>query len=192
MSFRFSRYAPPSRRAIFYAREVAFHAGATEIDSMHLLSGLTLEESSIANRLFKLSERFPEKAASARSLSRALGQTEIPLATEGKRVLLFAEDEANRLDSYWVDTDHLILGILRQTSCEAAVRLAEAGIELETARTHIKSLKEAREVYGSVPTLWRLSKTITRIGHFAGLIYVLFIFLLISIFAEKGCWSSGK
>ncbi len=187
MSFLFKRYSAPSRRAIFYAREAALHAGASQIDSMHLLSGLTLEQNSRANLSFKLGERFPEEAARMRALKWASDQKDIPLAHDGKRVLAYAEDEANNLESYWIDTDHLVLGILRERKCAAAARLEESGLSIAEARRLVESPSEPREIYGPIPALWQLSKPITRVGRAAGMFYVLIVVLLIMFLAGKGC-----
>ena len=121
--FMFERYSLPSRRAILYAREAALHAGAAEIDSMHLLSGLTREKSSRANALFKLAERFPDEAARIRAIKRVHEQNDIPLTDNSKRILFYTTEEANRMDDYWIDTDHLVLGILHERTCTAAIRL---------------------------------------------------------------------
>jgi|SRR5579859_54002 len=183
----FKRYPAPSRRAIFYAREAALHAGATHIDSTHLLSGLMREQTSRANGSFKLDERFPEEAARMRALNRASEQKDIPLAHDGKRVLAYAEEEANNLESYWIDTDHLILGMLRERKCAAAARLEESGLNIAEARKLVQSPSQPREIYGPIPALWQLSKPITRVGHFAGMFYLLIVALLIMFLAGKGC-----
>jgi len=182
----FNRYPPPSRRAIFYARESALNSGASEIDSTHLLWGLTLEQTSRANGLFKLDQRFPDETARMRALKRA-EQKDIPLARDGKRILAYAAEEANHLESYWIDTDHLILGILREPECAAAARLEQSGLNIAEARRLVDSQSELREIYGPVPVLWQLSKPITSIGRVAGMCYLLIIFLLITLLAGKGC-----
>jgi ATP-dependent Clp protease ATP-binding subunit ClpC len=187
MSFMFKRYSPPARRAIFYAREAALSAGATEIDSTHLLCALALEKSSCANRLFKLDERFPEEVAQMRVLKRAAGQKDLPLNRDSKRILAYAAEEANGLDDYWIDTDHLVLGILREHTCAAAAKLDSVGIKIEEGRRQVAAFCEQRESYGAVPALWRLAKPITRVGHFAGIMYLLLIVGLIGILSAHGC-----
>jgi ATP-dependent Clp protease ATP-binding subunit ClpA len=112
----FKRYPPPSRRAIFYAQEAALNAGAAEIASMHVLYGLMLVPSSRANSLFKLDERFPEKAPQMRAMKRATGQRDIPLAQGSKRILAYAAEESNVLGDSWIDTDHLMLGCANATA----------------------------------------------------------------------------
>jgi ATP-dependent Clp protease ATP-binding subunit ClpC len=187
MSFMFKRYPPPSRRAIFFAREAALAAGAAEIDSMHLLSGLVLEKPSRANGLLKLDERFPEEAARMRALKRATERKDIPLTRDSKRILVFAAEEANELDDYWIDTDHLVLGILRERHCAAAAKLEAVGLKIEEARKQVAASSEQREPYGAVPALWRLAKPISRVGHFAGIMYLLLIFVLIKLLAQRSC-----
>ncbi len=187
MSFLFQRYPPPNRRAIFYAREAALHAGSTEIDPIHLLSGLLVEPSTRANLLFRLEERFPEETARMRALKLFPNPQTIPLSHEGKRVLAYAESEANRLDDYWIDTDHLTLGILREISCPAAARLDATGLKIQDARRQVFASSNQRETYGTIPALWRLSKPITRVGYVSGMCYVALIVLLIKLLAERGC-----
>ena len=187
MSSMFKRYPPPSRRAIFYARESALHAGATEIDSIHLLWGLTLERTSRANTVFRLDERFPEESARMRTLKRATDPKEIPLSPEVKKVLVYAADEANHIDSYWIDTDHLTLGILRQRDCAATAKLGVSGLLIEEARKQVESSSDEREQYGPIPMLWRLEKPISRIGHVAGFMYLVLLVVLISLVTGKGC-----
>jgi ATP-dependent Clp protease ATP-binding subunit ClpC len=186
MSFMFRRYPTPSRRAIFFAREAALSAGASEIDSMHLLSGLVLEKPTRANELFKLDVRFPEAAVHMRALKRAEPK-DIPLSRDSKRILVYASEEANKLDDYWIDTDHLVLGILRERTCAAAARLEAAGLKIEDARRQVAASSELREKYGAVPALWRLAKPISRVGHVAGIMYLLLIVVLIRLLAERGC-----
>jgi ATP-dependent Clp protease ATP-binding subunit ClpC len=187
VSYIFRRYPEPSRRVIFYAREAALYARANEIDSMHLLAGLLVEPSNRAARIFHLADRFPEESARMRSLKIFPEPRILPLTRDCKRILAFAEKEADRLDDYWIDTDHLLLGILRQPTCAAAARAAATGLKIDEARKQVGAASEERESYGAVPALWRLAKPITRIGHFAGVMYLLLIFVLIKLLSGRGC-----
>ena len=187
MSLLFNRFPPPSRRAIFHARKAALTAGSSEIDATHLLLGLMAEKGFRANSLFKLEERLPDEAARACVSERAADQKQIPLSPDSKRVLAYAEDEANQLDDYWIDTDHLILGILRERTCSAAAQLDAAGLRIEEARKQMQSSSAQRENFGPIPALWRLAKPITRIGHLAGIIYLVVVLVLIELVAGKRC-----
>ena len=187
MGFIFNRYPPPSRRAIFYAREWALNSGASEIDSIHLVLGLTVEKTTRANTVLKFHERFPEEAARLRAMTRPAERRDIPLARDVKRILARAVEEANEQDSYWIDTDHLALGILREPDCAGAAKLRAVGIWIERARQQVEETADQREQYGSVPALWRLAKPISAVGHTAGILYLLLVVILISLLAGRGC-----
>jgi ATP-dependent Clp protease ATP-binding subunit ClpC len=171
---------------IYFAREVALHAGANSVDSTHILSGLLMEESTRANRLFHLSGRFPEETAKLRALKNFAQPKDIPLAKDSKRILAYTAEEANQLDDYWIDTDHLLLGILCERSSSGAVRLKSVGIEIDEARRAVAA-DMAREDFGPIPVLWWLERPITRIGQWASLFYILGIICLIRIVTERSC-----
>jgi ATP-dependent Clp protease ATP-binding subunit ClpC len=184
----FDRYAPPSRRAIYFAREAALHAGADSIDSTHIASGLLVEEPTRANRLFHLSQRFPEETARLRALTKLPQARDIPLSKDSRRIVAYAAEEANRLNDYWIDTDHMVLGILRQGSSGGAAMLRGVGLEIGEARRVVVEAVP-REDFGPEPSLWWLERPITRIGKWAGILYLLGIVTLIRILTEHGCAS---
>ena len=185
----FKRFAPPARRAIYFAREAALHAGSGNIDSAHLLSGLLVEQSTRVNQLFHLSERFPEETARLRALTKFPQPRDIPLSKDGKKVVAGAALEANALNDYWIDTDHLMLAILRDGSSTGAAMLTKVGFESSEVRDAISKTPGLQTSYGPVPALWWLEKPITRIGKWAGLLYLLGVLILIRLLAENGCGS---
>ena len=77
------------------------------------------------------------------------------------KVLQWAEEEAKGLGQTLIDTEHLLLGLLREGSGPAYRLLTEAGVVLEKARAELAnpllSLDEAAKFLGiSRPTLYRL------------------------------------
>jgi ATP-dependent Clp protease ATP-binding subunit ClpA len=190
MSFMFNRYPPPSRRVIFFAREAALHAGSEAIDSSHLLTDLLAEQSTAEGALFHLCDLLPKDAAKAKALTKFPHPRDIPLAAESKNILRYAAEEANDLDDYWIDTDHLVLGMLRQRECLVATKLNGVGLQLEAARKTCAAHQESRDGYGPVPALWSLSRPITRFGRFAGMVYLIAIVVLIRVLSEGSCVSS--
>ena len=186
MSFMFNRFPPPSRRAIYFAREAALNMGASEIDPTHLLGGLTVDQNSRVNTVFKLDQRLSDEAAQMRSMSKAADQKVIPLTKDMKQILRLAEDEANRLNSYWIDTDHLTLGLLRAKDSIAGSKLATAGLEIHEARRIIERCTD-RPDYGCVPALWWLSKPISHVGHRAAIMYLLLVVVLFKFLAGRSC-----
>jgi ATP-dependent Clp protease ATP-binding subunit ClpC len=183
----FERYSLPSRRAIFFAREAALRAGSPEIDSMHLISGLTQEKSSSANVLFKLPERFPDKAARIHAIEGTRGKNTIRLTDDCKRILAYTAEEANRMDDYWIDTDHLVLGILREGNCAAAIRLEATGLTINQARAQVACSAQEHHDYGEAPVWWWPSSPTTLFGQIAAASYVLLIVLLLMFVTERAC-----
>ncbi len=51
------------------------------------------------------------------------------------------------MGDYWIDTEHLLLGILAEPSSLAAQHLAKAGIYLESARRVVKENMPSRPKY---------------------------------------------
>ncbi len=184
MASFFKRYAPPSRRAIYFARETALHAGATHIDSCHLLCGVLREKSSRADKLFQLSQRFAEETARVRSLTRFPQARNLPLAEDARRIFALTTEEANLQKNYWIDTDHLILGILCDESSAGATMLNRAGLNIGEARMVVSQAGRRRwhELW------WWLEEPIPRVIRLALLGFVAAL-CLFALLADKGCSS---
>jgi len=183
----FERYSTPSRRAIFYARAVALKNGAAEIDSMHLLCALMVEKSSSANAQFKLKKRFPEEFARTRIPRWTHEQKTLRLTNDCKRALAFTAEEANRMDDYWIDTDHLVLGILREGICTAATRLQASGLTIEQARAQVSCSAQEPHEYSPAKRGWWPSTPTTIGGQIAAATYVLLIVVLLKLVTEASC-----
>src|SRR5258705_4409908 len=56
---------------------------------------------------------------------------------EGKRILAYAAEEAERLNHRQIGTEHLLLGILREEECVAAEILHERGLRLNAIREEL-------------------------------------------------------
>jgi ATP-dependent Clp protease ATP-binding subunit ClpA len=148
----FERYTEPARQAIFYARAIAISNGAPMIDSTHLLYGLMWPDRSRAQVLFHLREKFPQYCQrSRRSLLRTTRKSQdLRLTDEVKRTLAYAAMEADAMGDIWVDTDHLLLGILREPACQAAKQLTGAGLTVEESRSMVMENQSSRPDYGPV------------------------------------------
>ncbi len=141
----FERYTDQNRRAIFFARQTALQLGAAAIDSGHLLLGLVTEKETRADIVFRLRELLPEEAAQqAVEIKQPMMKGTIPLSNDGKRAIAYTAFEANRLRDYWIDTEHLVLGILREESSPAAAKLRAMGLELESCRQQVMYSKDSR------------------------------------------------
>lgn len=161
----FERCSDPIKRAIFYARAVAALSGAPTIDSVHVLLGLMWGSDSRAHEIFHLRETFPLyhgcpwKFATLESAP----QSDPQLTDDAKRILARTLWEADAARDYWIDTEHLLLGILGEKTCLAARHLAKAGLTLKGARRIVMENKPSRPVYGPVSPWWGLQSPLERL-----------------------------
>jgi ATP-dependent Clp protease ATP-binding subunit ClpC len=131
----FERYNGQARRVIFFARYAASQSVSPAIETEHLLLGLVREAGPEFARLAPISledvrERIPRKIlVESPSL-----RIQMPLSSECKRILGYSAEEANDLDHRYIGVEHLLLGILRENTCRAALVLSELGVQLEQVR----------------------------------------------------------
>ena len=133
----FERYTEGAKRAIFFARQEATELGSGKIDTEHLLLGLLHYSHSRVNRVFGLKKHtnsFRLKIKQRYPPSSPLSITDLPLTEPCKWALVHTAEEAQRLGSQKIDTDHLVLGLLRDKDSFVATLLAEVGLDLARAR----------------------------------------------------------
>lgn len=137
----FERYRQDARRAIFFSRWEAHQSNSTYIEPKHILLGLTHDADSKANQLFGLSARTENFRSLLGDHASAQSSTwgDLPLSNSSKRILAYAAEEADRLASKPIGTEHLLLGLLREKKSDVPQKLATAGIDLQSARNLIKA-----------------------------------------------------
>lgn len=137
----FERYTEKARRVIFFARYEASQFGSPYIETEHLLLGLLREDKALTNG-------FLHSLASVESIRKQIEQhtlvrekvstsVDLPLSNEGKRVLAYAAEEAERLSHKHIGTEHLLLGLLREEKSFAAAMLQERGVRLSAVREEL-------------------------------------------------------
>jgi ATP-dependent Clp protease ATP-binding subunit ClpA len=159
----FERCTDPAKRAIFYTRCITLLADVPKITSIHLFGGLLWGEDSRAQTLFQLRERFPLWCPCPSKFAKLPKPGDETLTDHSKMILAWAVVEANRMEDYWIDTEHFLLGILRVPACRAAQYLAMAGLTLEAARKTITDNKPSRPDYGPVPRWWRIKARLLKL-----------------------------
>jgi ATP-dependent Clp protease ATP-binding subunit ClpA len=151
----FNRYTDECKRAIFFAQQTALRGSAAAVDSNHILLGILTEASSRANRIFRLCELLPAEATQQSALgNQQFVKGRIPLTADGKRVVAYTAREASRIRDYWIDTEHLVLGILRDGDNAAAVRLRSVGLDLETSRQRVLESNSSRPPMQNPVLFW--------------------------------------
>ena len=144
----FERYTEKARRAVFFARFEASQFGSPQIESEHLLLGLLREDKALVARLPASSASLESirKQIEARTTIREKVPTsvDLPLSLECKRVLAYAEEEAEQLSHKHIGTEHMLLGLLREEKCFAAELLQAYGLCLSTIREELSQLPKEK------------------------------------------------
>ena len=68
-----------------------------------------------------------------------------------RRVLVLAQEEARLLDHPYIGPEHILLGLVAEGGGVAALTLASAGIELETAREAVRRLTDSTGEWSGAP-----------------------------------------
>jgi ATP-dependent Clp protease ATP-binding subunit ClpA len=153
----FERCTESARRAIYFANFCALMSDRREITSVDLLCSLLFDGNSRVQAIFQLRDQFPLYNGCPGKYEKAPKPTVLPLLTsESKQILNWARVEADELRDYWIDTEHMLLGILHVPNCDAAKYLMRTGLTLTHARKSIKQNRHSRPVYGSVSLWWRI------------------------------------
>ena len=138
----FERYSEKARRVIFFARYEASTFGSPYIETEHLLLGILREDKALANRYLHSYEAIEsirkQIDASTTIREKIPTSVDLPLSHESKHVLAYAAEEAARLDQPVIETEHLLLGLLREEKSFAAEILRERGVTLSQSRDDIR------------------------------------------------------
>lgn len=141
----FERYTYNARRTIFFARYEASQYGSRTIETEHLLLGLTRGDERVFRWIPKAQDsdtvrrRIEVWVEKKPSISTAL---DLPLGHACKHVLHRAKDEADRLNSKSIGTEHLFLSLLREENCQARDLLIELGADADKLQNDIAGLAD--------------------------------------------------
>lgn len=132
------RFTEKARRAVFYAQEEAGSAGCSAVETDHLLLGMLRIEDSAALRILRqsgvdlsaLQHSLEEHVTTGGGKKRG----DMQLSAGCKRAIDMSYHEARRVNSSYIGTEHLLLGLLCEDEGPAAKALAEAGADLDDAR----------------------------------------------------------
>ncbi len=165
----FERYTEKARRVIFFARYEASQFGSPHIESEHLLLGLLREDKGLTNRFLRSHAGIESirKQIEGRTIMREKVSTsvDLPLSQECKRVLMYAAEEAEKLGSKHIGTEHLLLGLLREDQCFAAEILRERGLKLSAIRDELTRQQGEKVPSGKqkeTPLLMEFSRDLTQ------------------------------
>jgi hypothetical protein len=144
------RFTEATNRAIHFAQSESLHRGASATTVADLLAGLGVDENSRAERIGSLKANafylrwlvglpaLPARAEESIESGQKSPETRLKLDIEAKRALGFAVMEADRDREYWIDSDHLLRGILRFPN-RAHFAILKLEIDLHSARAASKA-----------------------------------------------------
>jgi hypothetical protein len=137
----FERFTEQARRVIFFARFEATNYGSYYIESEHLLLGVLREDRGMAKWFPGQKNAEPDiRAEIERRITRGervSTYVEVPLTTECKTILKLAVDAAERLGHRLVETEHLLIGILRVEASLAAQILLARGLRPQSIQEQL-------------------------------------------------------
>ncbi|MCG3195542.1 MAG: Negative regulator of genetic competence ClpC/MecB [bacterium] len=139
------RLTERARQVMRRAKEEAARLGSSHASTEHILLGLIAETDSVAvtalrNLGVDLSVLRKKTIAQIQNASYYLEKDATQLSPSGKRAIQFAHQEAQSLGVNFIGTEHLLLGVIRESEGIAARVLLSQGVDLVKARAEILRL----------------------------------------------------
>jgi len=153
---KMERFTQRARRVLSLAQDEAERLQHNYIGTEHLLLGLIREDGGVAGRVLRelgLDQRRVEELVErmTRATTRVAGsQPELSPGT--KRVLELAVDEARRMGHHYIGTEHLLLGLMRQSEGVAIDILKRLGVSPEEVRRQTRRVLQESPVQSNQPS----------------------------------------
>lgn len=150
------RFTQRARRVVSLAQEAAQELENDAIDNGHLLMGLMREEGGVAGRVLRdLGADMAQMEAILKELSPPKPNiSELPsaLSPTAKQALELGVDEARRMGHHYIGTEHMLLGLVRQSEGVAIEILKRLNITPESIRRQTRRVLQESPVQPSVPS----------------------------------------
>ena len=153
----FERFTDRARKVMALANQEAQRFNHEYIGTEHILLGLVKEGSGVgANVLKNLDVDIKKLRLEVEKLVKSgpdmVTMGKLPHTPRAKKVIEFAIEEARSLNHNYIGTEHLLLGLLRESEGVAAQVLMNLGLKLEDVRQEVLNLLGAG-VENSMPSL---------------------------------------
>jgi ATP-dependent Clp protease ATP-binding subunit ClpC len=150
---KMERFTQRARRVLSLAQEEAERLQHNHIGTEHLLLGLMREDGGVAGRVLRelgLEQRRVEELVErmTRATTRP-ANSQLDLSPGTKRVLELAVDEARRMGHHYIGTEHLLLGLVRQSEGVAIDVLRRLGVSPEEVRRQTRRVLQESPVQPS-------------------------------------------
>jgi tetratricopeptide (TPR) repeat protein len=142
MGNRLERFTQGARRILSHAQDNAVNLGSARIMPCHVLLAFTQEPDTIAYRV--ITELGINEAEVLGKIQAAYPQTAeltapIDLAPESKKMLEHAVDEARRMGHNYIGTEHLLLGVMRESDIATKALFEQHALAVATIRDKVKA-----------------------------------------------------
>jgi ATP-dependent Clp protease ATP-binding subunit ClpA len=129
---RMERFTVRSRQVLKLSQEEALSMQHGEIGTEHLLLGLIREEGGIAGRVLRdVGVQYQTVRSIIKDVNNISKNSSLDLATDTKKLLEFAVDEARRRGDHFIGTEHLLLALIRQSYNKACTTLKHLNIDTD-------------------------------------------------------------
>ncbi|MQA83959.1 MAG: hypothetical protein GEV03_04830 [Streptosporangiales bacterium] len=141
----FDKFTDRARRVVLLAREESVHLNHDYLGTEHLLLGLLRQDEGVAAeiladmdiRLEEMRRRVEEIIGGREDQSRQEPSESISFTPRAKNILEMSLVEARDLGQRYIDTEHLLLALVREGEGVAAVMLAERDVDLDRVRREV-------------------------------------------------------
>jgi ATP-dependent Clp protease ATP-binding subunit ClpC len=139
----FERFTDRARKVMALANQEAQRFGNDYVGTEHILLGLVKEGSGVAAQVLKnldvdikkLRMEVEKLVKSGPDMVVSMGK--LPTTPKARKVTDYAIEEARALNHNYVGTEHILLGLLRETDGVAAQVLMNMGLKLEDIRQEV-------------------------------------------------------
>ena len=143
------RFTEKAKAALQYAHEAAAEMGHGYVGSEHILLGIMNDNTGLAAKVLHDAgiDKEMVKALMEKMVGRgeAGSTTQQGLTPRAKRIIELALTDANRLRHNYIGTEHLLLGILRESDSVAAKIITATGADLNRLYTNIIDTFNSRD-----------------------------------------------
>ena len=141
----FNRFTERARKVVILAKEEAKRFNHNHIGTEHLLLGLVKEGEGVASAVLQnlglsLDMIRLEVEKLVKTGPSTIISGDIPFTPKAKKVIELAMDEARHLGHNYIGTEHLLLGLIRESEGAASQVLLNLGLDLARVRNEIMAL----------------------------------------------------
>jgi len=148
----FKRYTEKAKKVMMIAQEEAMNLNHDYIGTEHILIGLIKEEEGVASQVLKQlgvnADKVIEEVEQLVGKGEYQQVDEIAFTPRSKKVLELASQEATQLKNNYIDTEHILLGLIKEGSGVAIRILSDLGVNLDNVYSEIMKVLMENETQG--------------------------------------------